>query len=441
MMRKKFITRIKEIPLIICIVLSVGCMHTIYIDASSPDCTISFDVTTNQTVYQKGQCIHIYGNISVSDTCTIPDNVHVTISHNQWRQYCIAPIQNNSYECTYTISYGDPEGSWNITVNFIDQSGSSINCTNNITVIAPPDILRYTVVVYSPPENAIYYRGNTINISVYVSEAGNGVTNATTTCILSSLESIDLIEIKKGYYQGSYTIPWDKQIGYCSLTIESIKQVKSGLKAGGSSTSIQVKPATLNLTLIKPTSFDFFVGDKIDIKANVSYPDGNEISNAVFVVFTQNQNVTLVNQVNGTYEQFYQTTDEDKGSWFIEFYVSDRYGNTASLAKMITILSRETIHIPFSTILGALVLSCIGFFALYIFRKGFSVQQIENIEKEIEEEKKLQKETAIKYFKNGTISRMTYDALMKEHSERLTDLNKEKRKMKKNNIFYKRREH
>jgi hypothetical protein len=53
---------------------------------------------------------------------------------------------------------------------------------------------------------------------------------------------------------------------------------------------------------------------------------------------------------------------------------------------------------------------------------------LETIRAEKKHIARLQTEAAKKYFKEGSISRETYDSLMQEHARRLADLDKEERK-------------
>lgn len=392
---------------------------------------LNISLQTDQENYQKGEEIHVFGNISSFHEIDMPDIVNISFQYENWRRAVNLPIINNSFEYYYNISYGDPEGIWNVTSNILDDEDILFSSEISLSIIPPPDVLRYSVEIYSPPEKAVYYRGSTFNISVFVTEAGVGVNNASTSCILNTDEKITLTEIKDGYYQGSYTIPWNSQIGDWSLSMECTKESAGYLKAGGSYTFMNVKPARINLDLLEPSLNDFNIDEPITIKAELSYPDGETIEDALVTAITPSRNMTLIDQLNGTYITNYKTNTEDIGSWFIEITAMDKYGNKASTAKIINIFDKKQIDFPISSILGIMIISIVGFFVLNMFRRNLSSQHLNDIEEEIKEEEKLQNETAVKYYKTGSISRNTYDALMKQHTERLGELKKERRKIKK----------
>jgi len=392
---------------------------------------ITISIKTDKETYQNGEKIHVYGNISKTHQTNTIDYVNINFENNGWKRSAITSIRNNSFEYYYNVSYGDPGGIWNITTRITDIEGIVFSNESKITVVPPPDILRYNVLIYSPPENAVYYRGNTINISVYITEAGVGVNDALTSCILSIDNIANLTEISNGYYQGSYKIPWDSELGFWSISIECIKKSESSLTVGGSFTFLEVKPATINLELLNPSENNYFIDDSISIIANLSYPDGAIIEDADVIAKTPSCEVGLIDQQNGTYLSKYLISNKDLGSWFMDIYAIDKFGNSAFTSKTIQVSETEKFNIPFSTIFGILFFSLIASLIAYLLKRNFSAQRLTDIEEEIQEEELIQNETVVKYFKTGSISRNTYDSLMKQHTERLGELKKEKSKIKK----------
>ena len=385
-------------------------------------------VQTDNENYAKGECIHISGNITTSplDNTVSSNDVTITLKNGNWKRYFTANIQNNSYDGYYNISYGDPEGIWNITSETNDEQGSIVTGYKNINVSLPTDTVRYKVVWLSPPENVIYQRGATFNISAIVTEDGAGVKSALTNCTTPSMEKINLTEIKQGYYSESYTLPWDSQIGTWVLSLESTKGTGSSLKAGGSNISIKIKPATLKLDLIEPSLDEYISGETIEIKVNLSYSDNSKVLNAVVTAGILNENLTLAEQGNGVYLANYKITSENKGSFIIEISASDPFNNNASSTKVIQIIYEEQNTFPLIPILSTIIIISIAIFVAYILRKKFSLLRSQDVEAEIEEIKRLQNEAAEKYYKKGSISRTTYDLLRKEHTERLGELKKGK---------------
>ncbi|MGF3553713.1 MAG: hypothetical protein ACQXXF_00325, partial [Thermoplasmatota archaeon] len=206
---------------------------------------------TDSESYEKGQCIKIFGNITnISDEVNIFDKIKITLKNGGWARFITTNLKNNAFEYFYNISFGDPEGFWNITVEVELENKETVYCYKNVNVSLPSDVIRYKVVWFSPSNEAVYFRGNSFDVSVYVTEDGRGVSNATVNCVLPNMEKIVLSEIKLGYYMVSYFIPWDCDLGLWSLSVECVKGSGASLAAGGSNILIDVQPAVLKLDFV-----------------------------------------------------------------------------------------------------------------------------------------------------------------------------------------------
>jgi len=405
-------------------------LQTIPIKSS---CNIQLDVPsglelslqTDNVSYEKGQYIRIFGNITnISDEISILDGVRITLQQGDWARYITTTLQNNSYEYFYNISFGDPEGLWNITAEIQIEQGNTVRCYENVNVSLPSDIVRYKVVWFSPSNEAIYYRGSTFAISVFITEDDNSVTNASANCIMPSMQKAELPEIKQGYYSGSYFIPWDSQTGIWSLSVESTKGSGSSLVAGGSNVIIQIKSALLNLGVVEHSSDEYILGDAIEIKVRLRYPDGLGVENATVTAKIAGENLALDSEGGGIYSVNCTTAVTTVGSQIIEFSASDQFGNNASVTQIIYIVNKEKSEFPFYQILGFLCAIIIGSLVIIFIKKRFSSLRLKDIESEIEELQRLQNEATTKYYINGSISRETYDTLRKEHTQRLAELGK-----------------
>jgi len=384
-------------------------------------------IQTDKDNYEKGKQINVSGTILIENqnNSILSDNIMITFEHGSWRRFTTATITgNNTYNISYNISYGDPEGSWNITAFLSDNKMDSIKAYKKINVSIPSDIIRYKVLWLSPPKEVIYKRGDTFNISIYITENEIGVNNASTTCILPSMEEIKLTEIKQGYYQESYTIPLDSVNGYWSLSITSINTSEDPIKAGGSNTSIYVKPATLIIELLEPSLTEYKSGKNMEIKINLTYQNNHIVKNANVISKLQNNEIKLINRGNGIYSANYSITDENLGRNNLIIEASDKYDNNASISLVVQFIKENHSNLPLTSIFIIIFLIIIAIFSIFFFRKRFFYHRHKDIENEIQEIKYLKNEAAINYFKKGSINRNTYDKLMKEHTIQLTELNK-----------------
>jgi len=244
------------------------------------------------------------------------------------------------------------------------------------------------------------------------------------------MERIFLTEVKQGYYQQSYKIQSDSYIGLWHLSIDSVNNSEENTIAGGSNTSIIVKPLKLFINLLEPSLHNYKLGDNIELKINLTYSNNTYVKNAIVTVDIFNKKIELINHDDGRYIINYTIIDEDIGRWIITISASDYHGNNASITQVIQLIEEKQSVIPFMTIF-ILIFSIIIFTIILLFlRKYFNKQSFKDIHSEIKEIKRLQGEVAINYFRKGSISRKTYDSLMKENTIRLTELNKEISKTK-----------
>jgi len=391
--------------------------------ANSPDSNFTINLHTDKNDYNKGERIHINGNITsnTSNNISFSNNVTIKLKKNNWERTFKTKITNNSYDSYYNISYGDPEGIWNITVETYE-NGNNISNYKTINVTLPSDTVRYKVVWYSPPESAQYKRGETFNASIFVTEDGVGVTNLTTNCVLPNLDKINLSEIKQGYYRGSYKIPWNCKTGIWVLTFEGTKNVEGSLRAGGGNSSITIKPAIINIDLLEPSLDQYYLNDKIEIKVKLTYKDNTNVKNAEVTAEILNENYSLKEGNNDTYSTNYTILDENTGSILIEISTQDQNDNTGSIKKVISIVKKQETESIIITILPIIIAILIITIVTYFLSKRLKFLRMQDVQEEIKEVKRLQDEAAEKYYKKGSISRQSYDMLRKEHSERLAEL-------------------
>jgi hypothetical protein len=389
---------------------------------------LTLTLATDNENYEKGQTIQISGtamdpkgNPVASGTATIQ------LSSGDWGRSTTVQITNGSYRDNYQISFGDPERTWTITVTAQDDDGNSGSASKNIGVRTPPAYAYYTVQILSPVAGLSYSRGSNIDISVKVTEGGANVENAEVSLNTPVGGKITLNETLPGTYTGRYTLRWDDPAGTWSISVEGKKTIDNTFKAGGNYINIQIEPATLQITLLSPTERKFEVGQSVKVSAEVSYPDGTLIEDVIVGATTPaGENLILAYESPGIYGTNYVITEQDVGTWILEVSAADLNGNSGSKKSAISIVPMGTIGIFAAywwAVLSGIV--AIGVASAFVARRVRLSSRLKKIEKEKREIPKLKKEADIKYFKEGAISRDTYDELIKKYDTRLEELRRE----------------
>jgi hypothetical protein len=152
------------------------------------------------------------------------------------------------------------------------------------------------------------------------------------------------------------------------------------------------------------------------------------------------ENLPLMAEGGGVYGATYIIGYGEVGTWNIQISAVDAYGNLSSMAAASTVIvplgaSSYVIRywpVVLAAILGLVVASA------FVAQGRLRTRRLGTIKREKQEIERLRKEVALKYFKNGSISRETYDNLTKEYATKLTSLDKEERilmdKMKKKKL-------
>jgi len=384
---------------------------------------------TDKDQYIKGQQINLYGKATTLNFDTIDSgDVIISIANGKNNISITTQILNGSFNYLYPISYGDNDGVWTITARVVDTKGHIGIQSKDLTVSLPPDIMRFVVDFYSPPNNAVYQRGDSFDISVFVTENVQSVRNATTLCRLQSLETIPLIEYSPGNYKQKYLIPWDAPIGDWSFTVECIKNSSGIMEAGGNALSIIIEPAPLQLTILEPQTLQFPTDSKISFKVEVRYLDSTLMKTGTVLIATPHGNISLQNENNGMYTTNITVTGQDIGSQVFDISAKDLFGNEGGAKKILLIFS-ETQSSILVIVIPLFTAALCGLIGLVLIRRIYRSQRLKSIQDEMIETQRLQEEAVKKYYKEGSISKEVYEALIFEHTQRYAHLQKEERKI------------
>ncbi|MFH1821890.1 MAG: hypothetical protein ABH852_05585 [Methanobacteriota archaeon] len=121
------------------------------------------------------------------------------------------------------------------------------------------------------------------------------------------------------------------------------------------------------------------------------------------------------------------------GEHTVEYYSTDLAGNQETPKTLELTVYTPTIIPPFISqywwaIIPAIVAA--GVVTTFVVRRTKRAGKLERIKKEKAQLPKLKREAETKYFKDGSISRDTYDAMVKDYQRRKSELEKEERMLK-----------
>lgn len=396
---------------------------------------IELSVDTDRENYFRGEWITISGTADnplgspvTSGTATIE------LTSGDWSKKLTTEISNGTYTKDYFITFDNPPRDWQISITAEDNHGNLTSKpeNTNITVTTPTNYSHYNVSFVSPPEGHTFSRGEEIQMTVQITEEGEAVRDADVYLATPEGEEVLLSEGSPGMYSTTYTPSWDASIGEWEIMVLG-KKVTTSLKAGVSFSTIKIKNSPLQIELLSPTREEIEKGETIEVKAKITYPNGEPVSEAIVKVKTlQGKNLHLSGQGGGLYTTKYRVSSENDEKWTLQVSASDAHGNSKTLQATtinVTSPSPSTYAIRYWwTTLPILVAASLGVVPVFIgyLRK----RRLIKIKDEREDLKDLREKTPQQYFAKGSISRETYEKRMKKYETRLTELAIEEKRLK-----------
>ena len=390
---------------------------------------LTLTLATDKENYEKGQTIRISGTATdLKGNPVTSGAATIQLSSGDWSRSSSVQIINGAYSDNYQISFGDPEGTWYATITAGDGLGNTGIRTRSIIVATPPGTVYYAVQFFSPSEGLNYPRGTELTISIKLTERGMSVSNADVNFISPTGERIPLSEVPgTGTYSTIYLLGWDAPTGGWSISVEGKKIVDNVLKAGGTNIGVQITPVRLQVTLLSPTKDRVEVWESVEVRVKVLYPNGDPVENAVVTVSTPaGENLALSKLAAGIYSRTY--TPRDVGVWGINVAAADLYGNSETKASVIEVVPMGAVGIlaAYWWAIPSIIVA-IGLASSLYFRSVAPKKRLEGILGEKKEILRLKREAAVKYFKNGSIARETYDELMRNYEGKMMELEKKER--------------
>jgi len=397
--------------------------------SASPD-DLTLTLNTDKGNYQNGEEIRIFGDVYGSDGITPVGSGVVTIlfSCGEWSRRLSVEIDDGFYEVYYTISFGDKEGTWEILASAVDGAGNTGETSDTIVVSLPSNIY-YTISFLFPPNTIMLPRGSAVMLSLQVKDMGGALIGGADVSYRSPTnDDVPLLEGAPGTYSATYTLKWDDPTGDWCISAEATTMFGGNLKAGGTYTIVDVRPAVLQLDLLSPSERELGIGEQAEIEVRASYPDGTPVEGATVTLSALgHNNIVLTGEGNGVYKSG-AISFENAGGQLISLTVVDADNNHVSGNYVLNIVPAPLPSgVIFLLALVAVVLA-IGISAAVLTRKKIYSNKLETIRAEKKHIARLQTEAAEKYFKEGSISRETYDSLMQGHARRMAELDKEERK-------------
>ena len=406
------------------------------------DPTIYISTSLGKEEYFKGERIVFSGDMTYFNQEPIKNvAAQLTVSAEDFLlNKTLISDDEGKFIDSHLISFAEPDGKWDIKIHATDEDGNEGTANLATTVSTPEGVAFYTVTFLSPLKDGEYKRGSSIPITVEVKDEGKPLEGAIVDFKNPFGDIKTLEEIRPGTYTSEYKTSPNEPLGLWYISVQAIKTKDDVTKAGGRRIPITIRPASMILTLSKPTTTDFFTGQKINIEASLGYTDATVVENANVLLKIGEKTIKLTERKPGIYTSSYLFTQEDVDLQSLQLDASDIYGNSVKLPrKAISVeaignfefkarvfYNNVLLRYGYAIIIGTIVL-------VIVTQPVWHRSHLKSsLKKSIEDEKRtfeMQKYTQRKYFKHHSLSRDDYDKLMLKYRERMSDLKEKKLKL------------
>jgi hypothetical protein len=221
----------------------------------------------------------------------------------------------------------------------------------------------------------------------------------------------------------------DCQLGNWTVYLEGSTTENQMFKAGFSYIPIRVEPIELLLELVEPTVTSYEIGQHVTFTAKLLYPNGSPVEDGI-VSATKNDGSVLNFKKSGTglYSSTYTIQEGDVGYLNVQVSAADVYGNLGSVQGTTLIVTPMQFSSYFVQYWWITCIILVGLmFALgYVTRDVSRIVRLRNFKREVLQFNRLKKDKASEYFLRGSISRDTYDNLIRDYESKLAKIEKQK---------------
>jgi hypothetical protein len=394
---------------------------TIKEETEVPKISLKLNIISPQenTVYNPGGSIKISGSV-YDDKDNAISNAFVKIDLKGPSSYerILNNVTDNSgiFYYEYPISFGDPEGLWDLAITANDNAENQVIGNTKISVVKGENSDYYAINFLNPISNTSYTKGDRTLIQLEVRKEGILIDDAIVNCRNPSGSILPIKESGLGLYSEYYDIKFNDPTGIWSIACDVMKLEGGKTMYGGSFTNVMINPANIKIDLINPKLNELNYGKDTNFTINLTYPNNEPVLSAMGSLSFQGQNLVLLEIGMGVYRTSLQA--KNTGRFNVNISAKDLNENTGNLEKTFTVkatmlgfLYINWFVLPLS--LGSLV-SLIYTFRFFRMRVP---AQINNLEKRLHQINEMRITAEKEYFMRK-IDEKTFKNLMENYKQK-----------------------
>ena len=255
----------------------------------------------------------------------------------------------------------------------------------------------------------------------------NGVTFVNSTTVGLSISAQNAVEMSFS----TDGIIWSDWEPY-----ENVKSYSLPAGDGEKTIYVRVRDNEGNLSMIKAVSVTLDQTPPTTTYSLQGTPSVKGYLNSVFIQFKSTDATsgvaTIYYRVDG--EEWKSGTSvliSEPGTHTVEYYSVDKAGNAEEVSQIEVKVCSPAAGLPGYFWAGLAVVIAAGGVGAYLWYRGKPARRLREIETERAELERMKRKADRDYFDLGRISRETYDSMVRQYKERLAELEREERLLKK----------
>jgi len=377
---------------------------------------------SEKTTYEKGTDLELSGNCDSSTLHKIKAEVKgKKIFEEQVNCF------GGKFDFKYTTGFLDPSGNWNIKLF------TSENETEIIAIVKAIPESAYYRITFLSPAGVSFRRGETILVSVEVTDSGEAVDEAEVIMFDVFGRRISLKPEGRGAYDINYAIPFNSKEDTWDLTITAQKETGTGTFGGERNLEIDIMGAAFNFNVIEPSNQSYEQSDPLPIKVQVTYSNGVKLrqGNIEIAELRVGQDNEAM-EINSDGDLILSYLPKQTGNQVYRIYIKDNAGNESEKRIELTITCSITCFMKSYGLIILVIILVVGVVAKLFYAKiQYSVQLItlqNEKEKTMELIKNLQKE----YFGKAVMPASSYKSNLASYKAKLIELEEKIKRLKHN---------
>ncbi len=307
--------------------------------------TLEMSLTTDKSLYFLGDNIEISGRVSRKDQgLMLPVELKVIADEKIIIEKDIYSDEQGNFSLSYHSTLLDEPGLWKIIAMTEDENRNMGLIKKEINFVEPGATVFLNLEVAELKE--VYSRGESVDLNVEVTGSDQALIGDAIVEVRGfELAVHRLEEISQGKYSGSILLGYDAPLGRQQWEITASKIDMNVNYSGRKTIEFDVNAIELGIELLEPKIKLFKIGEEINFKVKITYPDGQPVIVSDINASVNNKKVQMTATEGGIYVCSYIVDEGDANVVSFSIELNDMYANKASFeGAPIEILGVSYLH-------------------------------------------------------------------------------------------------